>query len=398
MTMGQRLSDKVVKGLPAPPKGNRIAYDSDVPGFGCRVTAAGARAFILNYRRKADGTERRYTIGTFPAWSVAGAREEARRLRREVDSGRDPLGEHESERAAPTVSNLTSRFLEEHVAKQRPHTQTEYRSILNNDILPTLGKLKVAAVAFEHVERLHAAITKRAPVRANRTLAVTSKMFTLAIKWRMRTDNPCKGVERNREHHRRRYLKPDELARLTKALAEDRNQLAADAIRLLLLTGARKNEVLSATWDQFDLAAGIWTKPHTATKQGREHRVPLNAPARQLLGRLHGSRNGSEWVFPRRAGGQHREDLKYSWRRICKAAGIAGLRVHDLRHSHASALVSAGFSFPVIGALLGHSQPATTSRYAHLLDDPLREASERVGAIIAGEPTAEIVPIKRGQR
>jgi integrase len=116
------------------------------------------------------------------------------------------------------------------------------------------------------------------------------------------------------------------------------------------------------------------------------------------LGRLHDRRNGSEWVFPRRAGGQHREDLKYSWRRICKAAGIAELRVHDLRHSHASALVSAGFSLPVIGALLGHSQPATTSRYAHLLDDPLREASERVGAIIAGESTAEIVPIKRGQR
>jgi integrase len=397
--MGQRLSDKVVKALPAPPKGNRIAYDSDVPGFGCRVTAAGARAFILNYRRKADGTGRRYTIGTFPAWSVAGAREEARRLRREVDSGRDPLGEHESERAAPTVANLAVRFLEEHVAKQRPHTQTEYRSILNNDILPALGKLKVAAVAFEHVERLHTAITKRAPVRANRTLAVTSKMFTLAIKWRMRTDNPCKGIERNREHHRRRYLKPDELARLTKALAEDRNQLAADAIRLLLLTGARKNEVLSATWDQFDLAAGIWTKPHTATKQGREHRVPLNAPARQLLGRLHDSRNGSEWVFPRRDGGQHREDLKYSWRRICKTAGIAGLRVHDLRHSHASALVSAGFSLPVIGALLGHSQPQTTHRYAHLLDDPLREASERVGAIIVGEQNAEIVPLPtRGRR
>ena len=210
MTNRQRLTDKAVKALAAPSKGNRISYDPDVPGFGCRVTAAGARAFVLNYRRKADGTERRYTVGSWPSWSVAAARDEARRLRREVDSGRDPLGEHESERAAPTVASLAVRFLEEHVAKQRPHTQTEYKSVLTNDILPALGKMKLAAVAFEHIERMHAAITKRAPVRANRTLAVTSKMFTLAIKWRLRTDNPCQGIERNREHHRRRYLKPDE--------------------------------------------------------------------------------------------------------------------------------------------------------------------------------------------
>jgi len=169
-------------------------------------------------------------------------------------------------------------------------------------------------------------------------------------------------------------------------------------VRLLLLTGARKSEVLGATWDQFDLAAGIWTIPHTATKQGTEHRLPLNAPARQLLASLYERRNGSEWVFPRRRGSEHREDLKYSWRRICKAAGITGLRVHDLRHNHASALVSAGFSLPVIGALLGHSQPQTTARYAHLLDDPLREASERVGAFLSGQPAAEVLPLKGKRR
>ena len=315
-----------------------------------------------------------------------------------MDGGGDPVGEHVANRAAPTVAALCSRFDVEHIAKQRQHTQTEYRAIVRNSILPALGKMKVASVEFEHVERLHTEVTKRAPILANRALAVTAKMFTLAIKWKLRADNPCKGVERNREHHRTRYLKPDELVRLTAALAKDPNQLAADIIRLLLLTGARKGEALSMKWDQVDLAAGVWAKPATVTKQAREHAVPLSAPARQLLGRLHKRSGDSPWVFPGRNGGP-REDLKYAWKRICKAAGITGLRIHDLRHSYASNLVSAGFSLPVIGALLGHSQPATTARYSHLLDDPLRQATERVGAIISGKPAAEILPLKgRGRR
>jgi len=394
MTSGQRLTDKVVKTLPAPTIGNRITYDSEIGGFGCRVTAAGARAFVLNYRRKSDGTERRYTIGLWPAWSAPAAREEAKRLKREVDSGGDPVGDRRAERAAPTVADLGARFLEEHVAKLSPHSQTEYGSMPRSEVEPALGKLKVAAVEFEHVERLHARISKRAQVRANRVLTMMSRMFTLAIKWKLRTDNPCRGVERNREHQRRRYLKPDELPRLTKALAEYPNQQIADILRLLLFTGARKGEVLSATWDQFDLRAGLWVKPHNATKQRREHRVPLNAPARQLLQRLRKDSDGSPWVFPGRGGRQPREDLKYAWARICKAAGIGGLRIHDLRHSYASALASAGFSLPVIGALLGHVNPVTTSRYSHLFDDPLRLATERVGAILAGETEAEVVPLK----
>ena len=393
--MAQRLTDKAVKVLPAPERGNTIAYDIEVKGFGIRITAAGARAFVLNYRRKADGLERRYTIGSFPDWSTIAAREEAKRLKREVDSGGDPVGEHLANRTAPTVADLCQRFDEEHIAKQRQHTQTEYRAIVRNSILPALGKMKVTAVEFEHVERLHAEVTKRAPILANRTLAVTAKMFTLAIKWKLRTDHPCKGVERNREHDRKRYLRPDELARLTSALAEDPNQQAADVFRLLLLTGARKGEALSATWDQFDLVVGVWTKPHALTKQKSEHRIPLSAPARQLLARLHKQNEGSPWVFPGRRG-QHREDTKYAWARICKAAGITGLRIHDLRHSYASTLAGAGFSLPTIGALLGHSMPSTTARYAHLMDDPLRQATERAGAIISGQPSGEIVPLKGG--
>ena len=398
-TTRRRLTDQVVRQLPPPVKGNRIAYDGDVPGFGLRVTAAGARSWILNYRRRADGVERRYTIGSWPSWSVAAAREEAKRLRRAVDGGDDPVGEAQAMRDAPTVTDLSERFLAEHVVRRRPSTQLAYRIVLRKYVLPALGRMKVAAVEFEHIERLHAAVSRQHPTQANRVLAVTAKMFALAVKWRLRPDNPAKGVTRNREHQRRRYLRPDELTRLTKALAQDRNQETCDVLRLLLLTGARRSEVLFAKWDQFDLTSGIWSKPHNATKQGREHAIPLSAPALALLAdRFNKRHDGSPWLFPGRKD-RPRKDTRHVWARVLKRAGIHGLRIHDLRHCYASHLVNAGFSLPVIGQLLGHSQVATTARYSHLYDDVQRQATERVGTIITGKSPADVMPLdKRGRR
>jgi integrase len=270
--------------------------------------------------------------------------------------------------------------------------------VLRKYVLPALRK-KVAAVEFEDVERLHAAVSRQHPTQANRVLAVTAKMFALAVKWRLRPDNPAKGVTRNREHQRRRYLRPDELARLTKALAQDRNQETCDVLRLLLLTGARRSEVLFAKWDQFDLTSGVWSKPHSATKQGREHIIPLSAPALALLAaRFNKRHDESPWLFPGRKD-RPRKDTRHVWARVLKRAGIHGLRIHDLRHSYASHLVNAGFSLPVIGQLLGHSQVSTTSRYSHLYDDVQRQATEHVAAIIAGKLTADVVPLnRRGRR
>src|SRR5262245_28163426 len=264
--MGQRLTDQAVRRLPPPAKGNRISYDSDVPGFGCRVTAQGARSFVINYRRKSDGVERRYTIGSWPSWSVRAARDEAKRLRRDVDGGGDPVSEARAMREAPNVHDLIERFQTEHIARRRAGSQVGYRIVLTKYIAPALGTKKVAAVTTADVERLHTAVSRQHPTQGNRVLAVTAAMFQRAVKWKLRPDNPCKGIERNREHARRRYLRPDELSRLTTALAEDRNQRVANLFRLLALTGARRSEVLFATWPQFDLAAGTWTKPAAATK------------------------------------------------------------------------------------------------------------------------------------
>lgn len=389
--MPRKLTDTIVKALAPPEKGNRIEYDADVKGFGARVTAAGARSFILNYRTH-SGRERRYTIGQFPAWQTTAARTEAKELKKLIDRGGDPLAAIEAKREAPTVADLCARYQSDHMPKKREISQRDDRSMIECDVLPALKHYKVAEVSFSDIDLIHRAITARAPYRANRVVALLSKMFALAVRWGWRTNNPARGIERNQEVKRTRYLGPEELTNLTAALAEHDDQQAANIVRLLLLTGARRGEVLTARWDQFNLTDGVWTKPGATTKQKTDHRVPLSAPARRLLAELFATRrDGQEYVFPGRNGG-HRIEIKNDWAAICKAAGITGARMHDLRHTYASMLASANISLPTIGALLGHTQPQTTARYSHLFDDPLRAATERVGALVSGKPVAPVVP------
>src|SRR5262249_53445630 len=187
--------DAAVKRLPIPATGNVIVWDDKVIGLGARVTATGHRAFVLDYRTHA-GRRRRYTIGDFPDWSVVGAREEARRLKRDIDGGGDPMAEIAAARGAATVNELIARFFAEHVSRKRPHTQYDYRNVLERHLRPALGRLKVAEVAWADLDRLHRKITEAGKTtQANRVMAVASKMFALAIRWRMRPDNPVKGIE-----------------------------------------------------------------------------------------------------------------------------------------------------------------------------------------------------------
>lgn len=394
--MAKRLTDRLAKALPPPSTGNRITYDTEVKGFGFRVTAGDARAFILNYRINAR--ERRYTIGSYPDWSVAAAREAAKRLKREVNKGYDPMGQRHADRTAPTVADLSERYLSEHAIRKAPRAQKDDRSMIKKLVLPAIGRLKVHEVRREDIDQLHREVSRTRPIRANRMVQMLSKMFALAIRWEYRSDNPAKGVHRNPERKRTQYLSEDQIGRLTSVLATHENQASANVVRLLLLTGARRGEVMSATWDQFDLDAGVWIKPSAHTKQKKEHRVPLSAPAIQLLSEIKATADPSPHVFPGRKPGEPLTDIKNFWAGVCKKASLEDCRIHDLRHTYASILASAGLSLPVIGALLGHTQPNTTARYSHLFDDPLREATERVAAMVngaSGGQSGEIVSLVR---
>lgn len=358
-----------------------MLFDSRVSGFAIRVTANGARSFIFNYRTK-SGRQRRFTIGTFGAWKTAAARKEAGELRKLVDRGGDPLGDVQTSRSAPTVSELCDQFTTEYLPKKRASTQHTYKLHIKNVIRPALGGLKVNELTFSEVDSLHRKITGRGKrYRANRVVATLSSMLSQAIKWGWRTGNPCEGIERNQEHKREPELSVDQLTKLGQALAELKDQQSAAIIGLVLLTGSRRGEVLAARWEDFRDDFRTWARPSLATKQKKPSRIPLNAPARELVLALRKVvPESSEWLFP--ANGGHRKDVKDSWARIRDTAGLQGLRLHDLRHVFASVLVSDGYSLPVIGRLLGHTQPATTARYAHLFDDPLRKASERAGQLI----------------
>ena len=397
IAMAEKLNTKGIEKLPAPKTGNRIFYDSEVTGFGCRVTSAGVKSFVLNYRTR-SGRERRYTIGPVSEWTVTAARNEAKELKKQIERGGDPLGAIRSDREAPTVADMCERFREEHLPKKRPATQRLYGDVIDQMVLPKLRHFKVVEVTFADIDALHRKITKGgAPYYANRALAVLTKMFNFAIRWGWRTDNPAKGIERNQEFKRDRYLSAAELDRLGKALAKYPDQQTANMVRLLLLTGARVGEVRAMRWENLEIETGVWTKPGSSTKQKSVHRVPLSAPARQLLAGMYRGDAGG-FVFAGRNG--HRSEISRPWRHLCNAARITDARIHDLRHTYASLLASSGHSLPIIGKLLGHTQPATTARYAHLQDDPLRLATERVGSILAGHKgaDAEVVNFRRGKR
>lgn len=420
--MGIRITDKLVRELPSPPSGNRITYDDPhagpgrdkgVSGLGIRVTANGVKTFVLNYR--VEGRERRMAIGRYPDWSVEAARDKARSLRRKVDDGADPLSARVEKRQAPTIGDLCDLYITEHLPKKREMSAADDRTMIDKIIRKRIGSEKISAIKRTDIKRLHRNMAAT-PYRANRVLSLLSKMFSLAIETEWCADNPARGIDRFPEVKRERYLNGDEIARLTEALSSYPDQSISNIVRLLLLTGARRGEVLQAQWSQFDLAKGVWVKPAATTKQKKEHRVPLSdgavallndifeAAPRDDLGRLK-----NKYVFPGPRSGEPMTEIKDEWRAIALAAGLyeelppakpggkperkVNCRLHDLRHTYASLLVSAGLSLPIIGALLGHTQASTTHRYAHLMDDPLRAATNQAANLIGNSKRGEVVKL-----
>jgi integrase len=366
-----------------------------VAGFHARRQKGDAITYMLKYH--VGGRARWHTIGRHGApWTPDTARNEARRLLGLVAAGGDPAGDKAAVKAAPTVEELATRFLAEHAeAKRKAATAMEYRRLLQNVILPALGKRKVADVTRADVARFHHS-RRGTPIEANRALALLSTVFNWAERVGERSDgsNPCRHVERFPERRRERFLSADELARLGDALAAwEGSPYAVAAVKLLVFTGARLGEILGLQWDWVNLERGDARLPDSKTGAKTLH---LPAPALEVLAGLPRI-EGVPYVLGAKRGTTFVEE---PWRRMRKAAGLDDVRLHDLRHSFASIAVAGGMGLPIIGKMLGHTQASTTQRYAHLASDPVKAAAAQVAGKIAaamkGKPGADVVPLRSG--
>jgi integrase len=385
--MASKLTDQAARAAAAPTdRGMRTLWDTEVRGFGLRVLRSGSKAWVVAYRN-ADGVQRTMTVGSFPDWSAKAAREQAAAVKRDVDAGHDPLQARRERRAAPTVADLWQLYTERHLPKKRPSSQAEDRRLYSSYIEPALGRLKGGTLDRHAIEAKIGAATAHTKVQARLALSLLSVMYRVGIEAKAVTTNPTIGIARPRGQMHERFLAPDEVRRLVEVLDRRKDQ-SSDVVRLLLLTGARRGEVLGARWSDFDLDGAVWDKPSTATKQKKRHRVPLNPAAVELLRRLAERKDDPVFVFPRTAPNRtghanpYQTNVKNAWRSIRKEAGIPDVRLHDLRHNFASVLANAGIPLQVVGAMLGHSNVRTTERYAHLYDSTLRDAADVAGKVI----------------
>lgn len=367
----------------------RFLWDESLPGFGLVVHATGRKVYVVQYRN-AEGRTRRQALGVHGVLTPDQARRLAAAHLVAARSGRDPVEENRVAQRGLTVSELADRYLAEHLPKKKDSSAREDRRILKAYVLSALGSRKVAEVTSGEIARLHVAM-RSTPIMANRVLFLLSTLFNLSERWGLRESatNPCRHVQRFRELRRQRFLSDEEMGRLGAALRavereEGASRSAIAAIRLLLLTGARRGEVLRLRWEQVDLERGMLLLADSKT--GRRA-ILIDDFAAAVLRAL--PRTGS-WVFPSpKKSASPIHDIRKTWQRVLDKAEIRGFRLHDLRHTHASVGAALGLSLPMIGGLLGHRRSATTERYAHLVDDAQRAAAGLVQRRIAEDLAAE---------
>ncbi|MEE2527196.1 site-specific integrase [Hyphobacterium sp. HN65] len=404
------MAGHITKRIVDAAKPGETLWDGDLPGFGLRVTAKGVKSYVLKYR--ARGQQRWLTIGQhgkpMPAdveavgastWTPSAARNEAMRLLGRVRDGADPAGENQTARKAETLAQFAKRYEREHIeAHLKKRTIEDAKRNLKKHILPALGKLKVRDITRDDVARFHRSM-RETPYAANRCLALISHMLSSAERWGVSPNGStvCRHITKYKEKQRKRYLSADELKGLGVALGEadakGMNPQGLAIIRLLIFTGARRLEISALRWDEVDFERGAI---HLRDSKAGQKSVPLGPPALAILNKLERV-EGSPWVFPAISGDSHYQGLGKLWREIRKMAKLDDVRLHDLRHTFASFGAAGGQSLPIIGALLGHKQSATTQRYAHLSNDPLQLAATRISmeidAAISGRAPADIAPI-----
>jgi integrase len=403
----QRITKRVLDALQCDSSEFTI-WDDTVSGFGVRVRPSGAKSYVVVYRAGAGrgAPMRRYTIAAVGKITPKRARARAKVILGAVAHGHDPANQKTAERGTPTVAELADRFMADHVrAKRKAGTAEFYRDILDRIVKPALGTTKADKLTGLQIGKLHSSLSET-PFQANRMLAVVGSMYAFAGRAGIVPEgtNPARGIEKFKESRRERFLTGEELERLGSAIREAETTgipwavdetkptakhvpkrqryariapSATAALRLLLFTGCRLREILHLRWEHVDFDRGCLFLPDS--KSGRKT-VILNAPALAVLNAL--ERIGS-YVVPGDDPAKPRHDLKRPWDAITKRAALTGVRLHDLRHTYASFGAGGGLGLPIIGRLLGHAQAATTARYAHLDNDPLRRASEAIAGRIA---------------
>jgi integrase len=352
------LTHAVVEGLKPPADRLQLdVWDQRKPGFGIRVTKNGTKTWLLMYRQ--GGRKVRYTLGRFPALSLADARKEAARVLGGIAQGIDLARERAERKAEPTFGDLAADYLRFHGPKKKPRSVREDERMLRVELLPRWAERKLSDIRRRDVIAMLDEIAERAPIRANRVRALCSKMFNFAIQRGGLEFNPAHNTPRSLERPRDRRLSDPELRQLWLALEAEPPHVAA-LFKLALYTAARRSELTNMAWSEIDLEQGWWTPPSSRSKNNRERRIPLSGSALALLRQL---RDGSteQYVFPGRRSGTplaHRQD----WiDRIRQRAGLAeAWSLHDLRRSAASGLAALGVARPVIARVLGHAESGVT--------------------------------------
>lgn len=397
--MPTKITKRVVDAAPTGERDSFI-WDTEAKGFGLKVTPKGRKVYVVQYRLPGLPT-RRYTIGKHGSpWAPDMARAKAVEVLGRVAAGENPADEKQAKKRDITIAALCDVYLLEGVRTKKATTLAMDLSRIERHVKPLLGRKRVNTLSKQDIEKFmrdvadgKSAINEKTGLRgraivtggkgvANRTLGMLGSILQFAVDECLRPDNPARGVKKYKEGRPARFLSNDEIARLGDALrmaeSNGANPFAIAAIRLLLLTGCRKNEILSLRWDEVDITGGFLRLADSKTGAKAVH---VGAPARALLVDLP-RLQGNPYVIVGEKDGGHLIGLQKVWAAVRTAAGLDDVRLHDLRHSFASVGARSGESLLVIGKVLGHATTAATSRYAHLSDDPVRAAAEHVSKSI----------------
>lgn len=390
------LTDRLVKTVRPPASGRLAIPDAVLPGFELRVTAGGRKSFALRYR--VAGRQERVTIGHYPALGLADAREEARGVLRAAEKGLNPADDKRARKAEvgprDTVRHVAADYIARHARRNtRSWRQTE--RLLHLYLLPRLADVRLEAVTRRQIRDLvDDVVDAGKAVQANRVLAAVHAMFAWAVEREIVDVNPAAGIKKpTREQARERVLAEAELRAIWQA-CEGLGYPAGPLVRLLILTGARRDEVRMMGWPEIDRERALWTIPAARAKNGRSHLLPLSRPALALVEALPRF-EGCDWLFTTpRSSGPYANLIKPK-RRLDRESGVEGWTLHDLRRTVASGMGELGIPGETIARVLNHSEGAiagVTARYNRAdFTEAKRQALEAWGAHVAGGEAANVI-------